>query len=170
MSQKIFTPNTDPKHWHENHTDCNCGSFALNTSTWVAPYDNDDDYTEEYRQSLMLEMSNENFDREAIMEVVMLMDQQAILRACPWIEPVLPHEIKPTDRVVAYRLFLDSDALEMGDIDDDFHFRVRINGFWFEKCGQDPIRFCGTFDDKAPWHVTPYLVYDSEICYFRFKE
>ena len=92
------------------------------------------------------------------------------MRACHWIEPVLKDEICPEDRVVAYRLFLDEEALERGEIDDDYHFRVRINGFWFEKCGQDPIRYCGDKIDEKPWQVTSYLIYDSDVCYFRFKE
>ena len=160
----------NPNFWKKGRTDCNCGGFALDTPSWVCPYDNDDRYTEGYRYSLIEEMYDEGFSKDSIMEVILALDQQALLRACSWIEPVLKEDIRPEDRVVAYRLYLDEDALEAGEIDDDYHFRVRINGFWFEKCGQEPIRFCGTELDEKPWKVTPYLVYDSEICYFRFKE
>ncbi len=165
-----YIQNTNPTFWNSHHTNCNCGAFALNTTTWVSPYGNDDDYTESARHDLIQEMLDEGFDREAIMDAILVLDQKAILRACHWIEPVMVEDIRPEDKIVAYRLMLDSDAFESGEIDDDYHFRVCINGFWFEKCGQDPIRFCGTDFDEEPWKATPYLIYDSEICYFRFKE
>ena len=167
--RKFFIRNHNPKFWRKERTDCNCGAFALDTPTWVSPYDLDEQYTEQARQDLIQEMMDEGFDRETIMETILLADQEALLSACHWIEPVLKEEIQPQDRVIAYRLMLESDAFHEGEIDDDYHFRVRINGFWFEKCGQDPIRFCGTCADESPWQVTPYLVYDSEVIYFRFK-
>lgn len=170
MAQCLYPRNRNPNYWKKNRTNRNCGAFALDSPTWVTPYDNDGDYTDEARQNIMQEMMDEGFDRDTIMETILIADQESILRACPWIEPVLKEEIRPTDRVIAYRLSLESDAFAAGEIDDDFHFRVCINGFWFEKCGQDPIRFCGNFIDESPWHSTPYLIYDSEICYFRFKE
>ena len=165
----FFIRNRNPKFWQKERPEYNCGAFALDTPSWVAPYDTNDDYTEESRSDLIQEMMDEGFDRETIMETILLADQESLLRACHWIEPVLKDEIRPEDRVIAYRLMLESNAFYAGEIDDDYHFRVRINGFWFEKCGQDPIRFCGTFADEAPWYVTPYLVYDSEVIYFRFK-
>ena len=170
---RFFIRNRNPEFWYSPNPgsglNYNCGSFALDTPSWVTPYDIDE-YTEEARQNLMQEMADEGFSREEIMETVLAADQETILRACHWIEPVLKDEIRPEDRVVAYRLFLDEEALERGEIDDDYHFRVRINGFWFEKCGQDPIRYCGDKIDEKPWQVTPYLIYDSDVCYFRFKE
>ena len=171
MSRKvIYVRNTNPHFWKKARPNHNCGSFALDTPAWVMPYDNDNEYTNEYRTSLILEMMDEGLDRETVMEVILLEDQISILGACHWIEPVLPEEIKPEDRVIAYRLFLDEESFERGVIDDDYHFRVRINGFWFEKCGQEEIRFCGTSAETEPWEVTSYLRYDSDIIYFRFKK
>ena len=168
--QNFYILNRFPNFWKKNRVDCNCGSFALNTPSWVSPYDNDDNYTNETRTKIIQDMFEEGFSKEQIMDTILTLDQEALLKACYWIEPVLPAEILPEDRVIAYRLYLDEDALENGEVDDDYHFRVRINGFWFEKCGQEPIRFCGIDFDEEPWKVTPYLIYDSEICYFRFKE
>lgn len=119
---------------------------------------------------MIRDMYEEGFSKEAIMEAIMVLDQESLLRSCSWIEPVLPEEISPNDRIVAYRLFLDETALEFGIVEEDYHFRVRINGFWFEKCGHDPIRFCGTELEEGPWITTPFLIYDSDVCYFRFKE
>ena len=170
MSKKTYTRNTDSSFWKTPRLWCNCGSFALDTQTWVTPYDNDEYYTEEYRLSLMREMVDEGIDRQTILRVILDMDQEALLYACSWIEPVLPNEIVPEDRVVAYRLCLDEDLLERGIIDDDYHFRVRIDGVWFEKCGEEEIRFCGTEIDEEPWLTAPHLLYDSDIIYFRFKK
>lgn len=168
--RSFFIRNNNPKFWYQHHPNYNCGAFALDTPSWVAPYGNDDQYTEEARQNLIQEMMDEGFDRETIMETLLISDQESLLKACPWIEPVLVNEIRPDDKIVAYRLLLDSDAFEAGEIDDDYHFRVRINGFWFEKCGQDPIRFCGVTTDETPWRTTPYLIYDSDVIYFRYKK
>ena len=165
-----YIRNTNPTFWKEEHRDCNCGSFALNVTSWVTPYDNDDFYTDSQRTSMIEEMYDEGFAIEDIAETVVELDVNAILRACPWLERVSLDETTSNDRVVAYRIYIDEDALLAGEIDDDYHFRVRINGFWFEKCGEEPIRFCGTFADEAPWHISPFLVYTSKVIYFRFKE
>lgn len=169
-AEKFYNRRKDPSFWKKDRPECNCGTLALDATTWVSPYDNDDDYTDDYRCMLMEDMYDEGFSKETIMETILMLDQQSLLRACPWIEPVLKSEIKPEDRIVAYRLFIDEDSLENGEVDDDYHFRVRINGFWFEKCGGGPVRFCGTKFDEEPWEVSSYLIYDSDICYFRFKE
>lgn len=166
-----YKRNKSPKFWQEEHRDCNCGSFALDITSWFTPYDNDEFYTDEQRTSMIEEMYDEGFSIEDIRDAVLELDVNAILRACPWLEQISLEEAEQTDRIVAYRLHIDEDALLAGEFDDDdYHFRVRINGFWFEKCGQEGIRFCGVFADEAPWHTTPSLVYTSNITYFRFKQ
>ena len=112
-------------------------------------------------------MYEEGVSKQVIFETLLALDQQSLLRACSWIEPVLFNEIRPEDRVVAYRLYLNEDDLDVGLLDDDFHFRVRLNGEWWEKCGEDLVRTCDMEED--PWYVSPVLKYDSEIVYFRFK-
>ena len=168
--ERFYVKNSNPNFWKKERVECNCGGFALNTPSWVCPYDNDAEYTDESRTQMIRDMYEEGFSKEAIMEAIITLDQESLLRSCSWIEPVLPEEISPNDRIVAYRLFLDETALEFGIVEEDYHFRVRINGFWFEKCGHDPIRFCGTKLEEGPWITTPFLIYDSDICYFRFKE
>ena len=109
---------------------------------------------------------------EEIMEAVLQKDQEEILRVCPWLEPVLSHEIQPQDRIVAYRIgieFFDTIWSE-NCFDDDFHFRLRINGFWFEKNGEEEIRLCPEQDVTKIWHGNPNLIYDSDIIYFRIKD
>lgn len=165
-----YTRNSNPHFWKKHRTDCNCGSFALNVTSWFTPYDNNDEYTDESRSGLIQDMYDEGFDIDTIQNAVIELDTEEILRECPWLEPISMDEAAAADRVVSYRLYIDAEALEYGEVDEDYHFRVRINGFWFEKCGQDPIRFCGTDTEEDPWETSPYLVYDSAIKYFRFKE
>ena len=170
--QSPYQRNTNPKFWSEPHTECNCGSFALNVTSWFSPYNNYEDFSEQDRNNLIEEMYYEGFGREEIMEAVLQKDQEEILRACPWIEPVLPHEIQPKDRIIAYRIgieFCDTIWSETC-FDDDFHFRLRINGFWFEKNGEDEIKLCAEQDVTKIWHGDPYLVYDSDIIYFKVVE
>lgn len=164
-----YKRNKDPKFWTKERYECNCGSFALNVTSWVAPYDNDEKYTEAQRSLIIRELYEEGADKDTILRTIIELDQESILAACPWLEPVLPSEINNQDRVVAYRLSLDMDELENGFLDDDYHFRVRINGFWFEKCGQEEIRLCPDQDITHLWVMSKYLIYDSDICFFRFK-
>ena len=171
---KKYELNTNPDLWKTHSTGHNSGAFALNIDGWVTPYcpidDEDDDEDSGYlRSSVIEEMYEDGLSIDEITDALLALDSEMLLAACPWIERINLEDARPDDRVIAYRVFVDEDALEEGEVDDDFHFRVRINGFWFEKCGQDPIRFCGTFADEAPWYVTPYLIYDSEVIYFRFK-
>ena len=104
------------------------------------------------------------------MDIVLRRDQEEILRVCSWIEPILPSEILPTDKVVAYRINIDFNDWDWPSsyIDEDFHFRVRIGGFWFEKCGEDKVQFCDDQNVFNQWRSTDNLSYDSEILFFRF--
>lgn len=167
---KTYERNQDPMLWVGENYDCNCGSFALNVTTWFSPYGNDDNYSEENRTNLILSLYYEGYSREEIMDIILRRDQEEILRYCPWVDAVLPEEIRPEDKVIAYRInidFNDSDWVS-SFIDEDFHFRVRIGGFWFEKCGEDKVQFCEDQNVTNTWYSTPRLTYDSEILYFRF--
>ena len=170
-----YKRNKDPKFWQENRENCNCGSFALNVTSWFVPYEVDEDDDEDPffandRSVRIEELYNEGFDREQIMSILLEEDASFILSHCLWVEEVKLEDTLPTDRVVSYRVCLDKDGFVDGDLDDDYHFRVRINGFWFEKCGATEIRFCGTEAEEEPWETTPSLVYDSDIKYFRFRQ
>ena len=170
MEKQFYERNKDPNFWTGENVKCNCGSFALNVTSWFSPYDNDDKYSEEDRTKIIRSLYEEGYSREDIMDIVLRRDQEEILRVCPWIEPVLPNEILPTDRVIAYRIninFNDWDSYS-SYIDEDFHFRVRIGGFWFEKCGEDKVQFCNDQNVSNQWYSAANLSYDSEILFFRF--
>ena len=86
-------PKSNPDFWKKERTNCNCGGFALNTQSWVCPYDHDEEYTDDSRTQIIRDMYEEGFSKEAIMEAIMILDQESLLRSCSWIEPVLPEEI-----------------------------------------------------------------------------
>lgn len=181
---ELYARNSRPDFWKTEWAKdtCNCGSFALNLTTWFAPYlceseidDMDDVNAYQYgcseRESIMEELLLEGCDREDVMEIIAKKDWEFILMTCPWLVPVNREEIQPGDRAIAYRLMLENvEPLEFdADIHTDFHFRAYINGGWWEKNGAGPIIYCGTYADESPWHYHS-LVYDGAVRYAKFVE
>jgi hypothetical protein len=105
------------------------------------------------------------------MEIILERDWEFILKTCPWIRPISKENIDPKDRVIAYRLMMEEvEPKEFDpDLNTDFHFRVLIDGEWWEKNGEGPIHLCDSFTDESPWE-NGSLVYDSLIKYAKFKE
>jgi hypothetical protein len=170
MTYRFYIRNTNPLFWLQKRKRCNCGSFAMNMTSWFTPYDNNSKYTEPIRSGIIRDMYEEGYSKEDIYEEILERDCKEILRTCPWIEQIELEEARWWDKLIAYRIWFDEDALTMVDtVDDDFHFRIRICGLWFEKCGEDPIRFCGFRAAKKEWKTSEYLIYDSRTIYFRYK-
>lgn len=181
---ELYQRNTTPTFWEEDNTmlHCNCGSYALNLTTWFVPYLSDREiermededaylYDEYEREYYMTELIKNGHDRFDVMSIITEIDWEFILKACPWLVPITKEEINDTDRIIAYRLMLEDVDPEDFDVDlhTDFHFRVRINGEWWEKNGGGPIHSCGTETDDFPWENDPW-VYDGVIKYAKFKE
>lgn len=172
----MYQRNTDPKFWDSNYSrrNCNCGSFALNVNSWFSPYETIDECeegkcTEEDRAQYIIDLYMEGNSRDTVMDIILEMDKKAILESCPWLEEVNEFELpEDKERVVAYRLMI-GDIWEH-EVETDFHFRVRIGGFWFEKCGEGKIHFCNNQEVTEPWETSPHLIYNSNILYFRFKD
>ena len=179
---ELYKRNTFPEFWEEEEAteECNCGSFALNLTTWFVPYLDeheidklDDIGAEQYgcfeRECYMEELLLEGYDREDVMDIIIERDWEFILKACPYLKTITKEEINDTDRIIAYRLMLEEcEPLEFDpDKHADFHFRVRIGGTWYEKNGNGPIHSCGTFTDESPWHCETWM-YDSKIKYAKF--
>ena len=146
----------------------NCGGFALKTYDWVTPYTPDIEehisyYTEEDREEYMLELADECDDLE-IGDCVVWRDADELCRKYPFLEVVHLEDTVLTDRVIAYRVFVE--IIDGRVWDTDFHFKVRENGFWFEKNGDGPVRLVDLDADK-PWiSFRDGLCYTSEIVYF----
>ena len=178
----LYKRNTNPKLYEEREFNTNCGSFALGVDEWYCPYVEDCDidgydsylwqYAESERRDLMEELAREGYTAEEIMEAVIEKDFEFILKTCPWLEPIDEDEIDLKDRVIAYRLSIDmpEDGYEFdADDDTDFHFRVLIDGEWWEKNGGGPVHLVEEDEDDA-WVVDEWLAYEGPIRYARFKE
>lgn len=185
MSLKnLYERNTSPTFWgeEENLDNCNCGSFALDLTSWFAPYledwesagEEDECYLGSTRDEMMSSMAEYGCDAEEIMATIIETDWQFILEVCPWLEPITVNDIRPEDRVIAYRLYIntdDSDDFDP-DRDTDFHFRVMIDGVWWEKNGAGPIhRVSEVYDgfEEEPWIIHSGLIYSGPIKYARFR-
>ena len=173
---KLYKRNTNPKLYEEDERGTNCGSFALGVEGWYCPYIEDDDaddefwqYTEQERLQWIEELVYEGYDREDIMLDITEKDFEFVLKTCPWLEPIDEKEINDTDRIIAYRLSMgipsERDEFD-ADEDMDFHFRVMINGEWWEKNGATAIH---KVINPDVWEVDDWLVYDGPIKYARFR-
>jgi hypothetical protein len=177
---KLYKRNTNPKLYEEEQMGTNCGSYALGVDRWYCPYletdedVSDDDelwqYTEYERANWITELVLEGFDREEIVARLIERDFEFILKTCPWLIPIDEDEIDENDRVIAYRLSMGiPDEREEFDMDEDtdFHFRLFINGEWWEKNGAGPVHKV-EYPDADIWEVDDWLVYDGEIRYAKF--
>lgn len=178
---KLYNRNTQPEFWNENfdNHDLNCGSFALGVDTWYCPYvencqdDEDWQYSEDERRDMIEELVFEGYEIDEIIDIVLARDFEFIMKTCPWLEPINKEDISYDDRVIAYRLsiHIPNERAEF-DADEctDFHFRVLINGEWWEKNGATSAHYVGVEIDEGPWEVDDWLVYHGAIKYARFKE
>ena len=181
--ETMYTKNIQPKFWAENKNNCrlNCGSFALGVDSWYSPYIDDDDdldadmweYSYSDRKEWIEDMVYEGYDLYEIIEYVVERDFEFILKTCPWLEPIQKEDISNEDRVIAYRISLNipEERLEFdADEDMDFHFRVQINGEWWEKNGSGSAHFVSNEIDEEPWENCEFLIYDGAIKYARFRK
>lgn len=173
----LYTRNTNPNLYTEDEWGTNCGSFALGVDRWYCPYlenTNVEDelfqYTEAERADWMFDMVYHGYDAEEIAAEVVDRDFEFILKTCPWLEPIDEEDICADDRVIAYRMSIEiPDEVEEFDVAEytDFHFRVLINGEWWEKNGAGPVH--KVEDPDCPvWFVDDYIVYAGKIRYARF--
>ena len=178
----LYNRNTQPKFWEENKEShsLNCGSFALGVDTWFCPYIEDDDeledslwmYSGTERRNWIEELVYEGHELEDIMVDVIDRDFEFILKTCPWLEPIDVEDITDKDRVIAYRLSMEiPECRDEFDCDEymDFHFRVLLDGEWWEKNGGAPVHYVCDYIDEEPWVVEDWIVYSGPIRYARFK-
>lgn len=174
MINTRYNRNTNPDIYYGiNKIDLNCGSFALDVDEWYTPYAcGGTDYSEAEREEWIYSLLEAGYSRKDIMDYVLEADFEFILESCPWLEQICYEDIDPKDRVIAYRLSLDEvDCAEDFDFElhTDFHFRVLLDGEWWEKNGGGPVHLADQ-NILADWRVDDWLVYDSEVKFARFKE
>lgn len=140
----------------------NCGGYALGTFNWYLPYSiySHSEMAEKFYQD---GMSKTEIQNEILKEDLqtLLSDFNGKLIHISSIE-----EASPQDIIVAYRLYIkifEDDDEMCENVDTDFHFRVRINNSWSEKCGSDVIKNCDFTEE--PWFNAD-CIYDGPILYF----
>ena len=165
----VLTPSEDPMNScqtrNENNMPImkyNCGGFALGTYSWYQVNHGDNFDLEEdlfYNSTL-----NDDEVREEILKNnidYLLDDFEGDLRLLDSADD----EIEDDEELIAYRICCYMDEFE--NIVDDFHFRVKRNGKWYEKQGSSEPCECEFSED--PWTDGSALWYGSRIAYFAYR-
>lgn len=138
--------------------DYNCGGLAFETFSWYEP-----EHEIGELDDIFQNLTDEGFLKEEVEYEILERAKENILNDFSNFE-YLEHlsDADVNDNVVAFRIFTDPDNEDL-----DFHFRVRIEETWFEKCGGGKIRQVKSYNE-SPWREG-FLCYDSLIYYFREK-
>lgn len=150
-----YTRNSNPKYWDSYRENANCGSFALDIKgSWF-------EFGEEW-DSKIYKLFDEGFDERAVESEMLEWAASRILSTCKWVESVdSPDDVTPNEDLIAFRVGITKQ-------DNDFHFRVRKNGQWFEKNGSGNVKPIKVWDIKNTWYG-PDIMYNSDIKFFKFK-
>ena len=150
MGVMNYTRNSNPNFYEEHQSVANCGSFAFQIEEWYSPeiyFDEDQDMCVEDWIEQGFESGCDEYDlSDGFAEILanyVLKDFEDV-RYLLW-----PEELESNEELIAFRTFVDMDC------NWDFHFKVYRNGFWQEKCGSDPVRFC----EEDDWNngLTEYI-------------
>ena len=143
----------------------NCGGYALGTYSWYKPYDYIEIFNDELQDAV-----DDDMDENEIKDNILNETFEQILRDFKELKEISEEEIDKYDRVIAYRIyFKKSDYFDTWDW--DFHFRVKENGIWTEKCGGLPIQECEyNANEELEWDVEDEdFAYNSSIRYLAYK-
>lgn len=160
-----YTRNQDMSFWDKRRTHANCGSYALNVQEWVVPVD-DDEYDHDTREDMMYGIWEVTEDEKEVADALAERDWEQILADFPYLKPIgHPREVPDDKEVIAYRVGIRYDEGE-DYLDEDFHFRVRRNGVWYEKQGTQDPHECYCQSIEGEW-LTPMgdLEYNSKTYY-----
>lgn len=162
---KKMTPvrNLSSQYWKKNQTQCNCASFALNVRGWWKPYNESEIALDAYMRDICIHHSFKALPKRMLKKNVKYM-----LSCFPELTQVTFEEYKKLPKdvdVIAYRIgFLYHDV---SDIEFDFHYKLRVDGQWYEKRGGYPVSKCKLKAGQI-WEI-PFddMVYDGPIVYFK---
>lgn len=152
----------------------NCGGYALGTYNWLLPYEDEDE--EDSRCDFVYDLNTKgdytNTDLANILleqDVAYLLDTYEDL-----IDDLESLDLaNEDDIVIAYRVcvYNNNDWFDSTDVTTDFHFKVRIDGQWYEKQGNSQIKECELKPDEF-WYIPgdDSIEYNSDIHYFRRKK
>ena len=158
----MYTKNHDPNYFYTNLQDGNCGSFALNIKEWYLSdrkFDNTD---------IAWEMECQGYDLNSILEYLTSINVEQIL--ADFVDEIRlldsKEEVKENEELIAFRVGVFDDSFD--DIDTDFHFRVKRNGEWMEKCGSTEVRRC-ELEEGVNWTNSSGDIYNGPIVFFAKK-
>ena len=114
-------------------------AFALNLQGWYIPYQSEFTRTEKIIEEYDCHMNlREIANVLAIEDIEYMQSKFDKFKVISWAEmELLPKDVE----VIAYRVGVDYDE-SIDDFDTDFHFKVRRDGVWYEKCGDGPVEPC----------------------------
>lgn len=158
---------------HERNSDntdgymYNCGGFALGTYNWYFPY------CEEEREEICIELGESDNSEVENANALLKIDLEWMLEEFGGQLRVINSfdDLKPDERLIAYRVGFDSDAYRNeGPCDAyDFHFKVYVDGAgWYEKCGCQYQKPCRLYAERE-WDYWGFH-YNSSIAYLALKE
>lgn len=152
--------------------DYNCFGFACRTYGWTCPYqlgEDVDDYdynSADTHFGIAEEMLSQGYSTDEIYQCIMIHDidifKQMYREYITFYNSA--REVPDDVELVAYKFFIELDEDEEEIYDTDFHFRVRRDGIWQEKCGSRTPRVCDSGFDSYWENGT--LCYDSETLLF----
>lgn len=160
----MYTKNNNPKYFIENPLEGNCGSFALNVKEW---YLSDRDFDNTSIVCTMLE--EEGYNVEEALDYLTSINVQQILDDFGSDIRVITNkdDIKNGEELIAYRIGIFEEE-DFPFIDTDFHFKVKRNGIWMEKCGSTEVKFCELEEDEE-WRNNSGDLYNGPIIFLAKK-
>ena len=78
--------------------------------------------------------------------------------------PYMDYPLNKNEELIAFRMCLNRDLWDE-ELVVDYHFRVKRNGKWMEKCGSGRVQEVEDFNE-SPWKVSEDLIYRGPITYF----
>lgn len=157
----VFEKNNDPNYFTENRWLTNCGSYALNIKERYCP---DEAFAlEDYEYAYEL-VEMENFSEEEAIQIMLERNVEQIKEDFDFLEPCnKDYVLKDGEELIAFRMCLGRTFDE--ELNTDYHFRVKREGKWMEKCGMGEVQEVKNYNED-PWIISEELIYWGPIAYF----
>lgn len=162
-SDEVALPPWEKESHCEEKTSCNKNLASRNLNTYsnkIKYY-----YCCDYRDDIILSLM-EHSDYSTATSIIVDNDIEFLINRYPFLQIVDDiTQTAATDKIIAYRIFIDYDYGDEYIYDQDFHFRIRVNGKWYEKIGSSEIFEINDYSEE-PWTYS-MSTYDSKIVYLK---